>query len=217
MSEPGVTAETVEEVVPGVWHWAVHDDRIDFISASYAIVSDDGTVLVDPLPLAEQPFRRLGRVTAICLTCGSHQRSAWRLRRELGVPVYGPSLSREIDEEPDERYGDGARLPGGLLAVFTPGAGTTQHTLLLDRDGGVAFVPDLLVRTPGRELSLIPEQYAHDMAGALTSTRKLLDLPFSVLCLGHGTPITDDPKGQIRQALERRTAAPSDASDWESS
>jgi hypothetical protein len=31
---------------------------------------------------------------------------------------------------------------------------------------------------------------------------KLLDLPFSVLCLDHGAPVTDDPKAALRALLE---------------
>lgn len=196
MSEPEAVAQEVEEVVPGVWHWSVHDERIDFISAAHAVAG----VLIDPLPLAPDAFARLGEVSAIVLSCGSHQRSAWRLRSELGVPVWAPALSKEIDEEPDQRYGDGDELPGGLRAVFTPGAGTTQHTLLLDSPS-VAFVPDLLLRAPGQALGLLPDKWAHDPELMQKSLRKLLDLDFDVLCLGHGEPVTDDPKGVLRAAL----------------
>lgn len=123
MSEPRTIATGADEVVPGVWHWTLHDERIDFVSDSYALASDEGVVLIDPLPLAEESLRGLGAVVAICLTCGSHQRSAWRYRSELGAPVYAPALAREIDEEPDERYSHGVLLPGKLRASFTPGAG----------------------------------------------------------------------------------------------
>ena len=215
MTEPRTTADTVEDVAAGVLRWSIHDERINFLSAAYAVVGEDGTVLIDPLPLAEEALPQLDRVVAICLTCGSHQRSAWRYRAELGAPVWAPALSRQIDEQPNERYGDGDRLPGGLLAVFTPGAGTTQHTLLLERDGGIAFVPDLFVLPPGGELTLIPEQYAQDLAEAERSAEKLLGLPFSVMCLGHGAAVTDDPKRAIGAALERRRQAPADASGWE--
>jgi len=201
VSEPRAIASKVEEVVPGVWHWRVDDDRIDFISAAHAVQTDEGTVLIDPLPLAPEALGQLGTVTAICLSAGAHQRSAWRYRRELGAKVYVPALSKQIDEEPDERYSEGARLPGGLLAVFTPGAGTTQHTFLLERDPGVAFAPDLFARTPEGPLSLVPAEFMHDPEEARRSAEKLLDLPFSVLCLGHGVPVLDDPHGAIRAAL----------------
>jgi glyoxylase-like metal-dependent hydrolase (beta-lactamase superfamily II) len=203
VSEPSSRAERVEEVVPGVWSWSVDDDRIDFVSTAHAVAGDEGIVLVDPLPLAPEALGGLGEVTAICLTAGTHQRSAWRYRRELGARVYAPALSRLIEEEPDERYGDGDELPGSLRAVFTPGAGTTQHTFLLAREGGVAFVPDLLAHTPERGLRIVSDRYLHDPAETRRSIRKLLELPFSVLCLDHGEPLTEDPKGAIRALLER--------------
>ena len=202
MSEPSEIAPGAEEVVPGVWHWRIHDDRIDFVSAAHAVQTDDGTVLIDPLALASEALERLGVVVAICMSAGTHQRSAWRYRRELGAKVYAPALSKEIDEEPDERYSDGDRLPGGLLAVFTPGAGTTQHTLLLDRAPGVAFVPDLLARPPDGPLSLVPAEYMHDPDEARRSVEKLLGLDFAVLCLAHGAPLLDDAHGAIRAALD---------------
>jgi hypothetical protein len=202
VSEPRETAAHTEEVVPGVVHWHVRDDRIGgFLSAAHAVRSDAGWVLIDPLPLASDALAQLEPVTAICLTSGGHQRSAWRLRHELGAPISAPALSQTLGEEPDVRYGDGDRLAGGLLAVFTPGAGTTQHTLLLEGAPSVAFVSDLLVREPETELALIPAQYAHDIEEARRSVERLLELPFSVLCLAHGLPVTDDPKAAIRRAL----------------
>lgn len=203
MSEPESVAESVQEVVPGVWWWSVHDERIDFVSTAHAVSGADGTVLVDPLPLEHDALARLGHMHAICLTAGTHQRSAWRYRRELGAEVWAPALSRLIDEEPDVRYSEGDHLPGGLRAVFTPGAGTTQHTFLLDQGGGIAFVPDLFANVPGRGLRIVGEEYMPDPAEARRSIRKLLDLPFAVLCLDHGAPITDDPKAAISGLLER--------------
>lgn len=202
MSEPKAVAGAVEEVVPGVWCWHVADERIGgHISAAHAVRGDEGLVLVDPLPLAEEASAGLGRVEAICLTTSSHQRSAWRLRRELGVRVWAPAASREVEEEPDERYSDGDTLPAGLRAIFTPGAGTTQHSLLLARAGGVLLTPDLFVRPVDEELALIPAEYAHDPEQARQTAERLLDLEFAVLCTGHGLPVREDPKAAIHAAL----------------
>ncbi|MDQ4030370.1 MAG: MBL fold metallo-hydrolase [Actinomycetota bacterium] len=193
MSEPKAVAERIDEILPGVRTWSVHDERIRFRSDAYAIDAPEGAVLVDPLPLAVE----LGPVAAIVLTAGTHQRSAWRLRRELGVPVWVPALSKLIEEEPDERYAEGDELPGGLAAYFTPGAGTTQHTLLRDR---VAFTADLFTVTRGR-LRLISERFAHDIVQARESAQRLLGLDFDVLCTCHGGAVTNDPKQAIRAAL----------------
>jgi glyoxylase-like metal-dependent hydrolase (beta-lactamase superfamily II) len=204
VSEPRASAEAVEEVVPGVWHWEVADERIGgYVSSAHAVGAEGGVVLIDPLPLVLDALVGLGDVSEICLTTSSHQRSAWRLRRELGVRVWAPAASREVEEEPDERYSEGDELPAGLQPIFTPGAGTTQHSLLLDREGGVLFTPDLFVHPAGSELALIPAEYAHDPEQARQTAERLLDLDFTVLCTGHGAPVTDDPKAAVRAALAK--------------
>jgi glyoxylase-like metal-dependent hydrolase (beta-lactamase superfamily II) len=200
VSEPNAVAATTDEIKPGLWHWQIHDERIDFLSSSHALRVDDGTVLLDPLPLAPDALAALGEVTAICLTTSSHQRSSWRLRRELGVPVYAPALTKQAEEDPDVHYSEGDRLPGNLLAIFTPGAGTTQHTLLVE-DAGVVFAPDLFARPPGAALMMTPAQYMHDPDEARRSAEKLLDYEFDVLCHGHGAPVVGGAKNAIRSGL----------------
>jgi glyoxylase-like metal-dependent hydrolase (beta-lactamase superfamily II) len=200
VSEPKTVAAAVEEVVPGVRRWSIHDERINFVGAAYAVSADDGVVMIDPLPLEDEALAELGQVEAIVLTCGSHQRCAWRYRREFGAPVYAPSLAKEIEEEPDVSYGDGDKLPGRLRAVFTPGAGTTQHTLLLG-DPKVAFVPDMLVDTPEGRVAMLASRWMYDPEQARRSVEKLLDLDFDVLCLAHGGAVTEGAKDAVRGAL----------------
>ena len=140
VSEPKAIAHETVEIVPGLWCWAVEDERIGgFFSAAHAFAAEEGVVLVDPLPLETSALAALGEPAAICLTSGSHQRSAWRLRRELGLRVYAPALVKEVEEEPDVRYRKGDVLPGGLKAIFAPGPGTTQHALRRLVDSGLAM------------------------------------------------------------------------------
>jgi glyoxylase-like metal-dependent hydrolase (beta-lactamase superfamily II) len=200
VSEPKSVASQSEEVVPGVRRWSIHDERIDFVGAAYAVTTEVGVVMIDPLPLEAEALAELGRVEAIVLTCGSHQRCAWRYRRELDAKVFAPALAKEIDEEPDLRYDDGDTLPGRLRAVFTPGAGTTQHTLVLG-DPKVAFVPDMLVETPEGRVAMLASRWMYDPEEARRSVEKLLDLDFDVLCLAHGGAVTDGAKEAVRDAL----------------
>ena len=204
MSEPKAVARTVEEVVPGVWHWSLADERIGgFVGSAHAVRAGDAVVLIDPLPVEPGALASLGPASAIVLTAGTHQRSAWRLRRELGARVYAPAAVRLVEEEPDVRYSEGDDLPAGLQPYFAPGPGTTQHALLLPGDPGVLFTSDLFVHEAGDELDFVPGEYVHDPAETRESARRVLELDFGVLCVGHGSPLLDDPKGAIWALLER--------------
>lgn len=203
--EPRTIATEIEEVVPGIWRWHILDDRIGSESDAYAVATDSGAVLIDPLPLAPDQLARLGPVAAICLTAACHQRSAWRYRKEFGVKVYAPQGCRETDEEPDIRYRADDALPGGLTAVYTPGPENAHYAFLRKATPSALFCADLISREDGDVLEFIPFDYHDDPDATIASTRRLLDLDFSVLCLAHGTPITDDPHAALRDLLARET------------
>jgi glyoxylase-like metal-dependent hydrolase (beta-lactamase superfamily II) len=188
-------------VAPGVVHWRVRNSNIGgAISSSHAV--DD--VLVDPVRLAEDALAVLPRPSVVLLTATCHQRAAWRYRSELGVEVWLPEGARPGDEEPDRRYAEGDVLPGGLLAVHTPGPEAQHYSFLLERVDGILFCSDLLMNDgPDGEVELVPPEYHDDPDETLRSVERLLDLPFSILCLDHGVPMADDPKAAIRRLLER--------------
>jgi hypothetical protein len=204
MTEPREVAPASERVTDGVWHWRIHNHAIGgATSSSQAVASGGDVVLVDPVRLAPQALAELPRPTAICLTAKCHQRAAWRYQAEFGVPVWAPEGTVPMDGEPDHRYGAGDRLPGGLLAVHTPGPEWVHFSFLLERDGGVLLCSDLLGRRPGERLEFVPLQFHDDPAETRRSVERLLDLPFAVLCLDHGEPLADDPKAAIRELLAR--------------
>jgi glyoxylase-like metal-dependent hydrolase (beta-lactamase superfamily II) len=200
VAECQAVAESAEEIVPGVWYWAVRDERIGgYWGSSHAAAG----VLIDPHRLAEEAFAALGEINATVLTTSSHQRSAWRFRRERGIPVHLPAIAKEMDEEPDARYGEGDALPGALQAIFTPGAGTTQHALLLAGDPGVLFTSDLFVRSREGPLDFVPAEYMHDPEEARRSAERLLELEFDVLCSGHGAPLVGGAKHALTDLLAK--------------
>jgi glyoxylase-like metal-dependent hydrolase (beta-lactamase superfamily II) len=201
MSEPKTVAQSIEEIVPGVWRWSVHDDRIDYESDAYAVVENARVVLIDPLPLDETALRRLGTIEAICLTAKCHQRSTWRYRQQFSVKVYAPEGVRPMEEEPDVVYREGDHLPGGLQAIRTPGPEYVHFAFLLAREPGVLFCPDLLMHGKGK-LDFVPAEFHEDPAATRESVRRLLALRFSVLCFNHGAPIVHDPHAALREVLK---------------
>jgi len=208
MAEPNAVAEAAEEVVPGVWRWGVSNERIGGAeSTGHAVVGPEGVVLVDPVRLAADALEALGQVTAILLTAQCHQRSAWRYRRDSGARVWAPEGTRPMEEEPDERYGAGDLLPGGLRAVHTPGPEEVHFCFLLERDPRVLLCSDLLTNYGGRGLDFVPLQYHDDPPQTRRTVAGLLDLDFAVLCLDHGSAIAGDPKAEIRALLARTATA----------
>ena len=204
MAESRAIAERAEEVFPGVWRWCIHNERIGGAeSTSHAVRAEDGLVFLDPVRLAADAVASLGAVSAICLTAQCHQRSAWRYRRELGAPVYAPEGTRPMEEEPDERYREGDALPGGLRALRTPGPEQVHFSFLRPGDPSILFCSDLLTHYDGRSLDFVPLEYHDDPEETRRTVESLLDLDFDVLCLDHGSPLADNPKGAIRDLLDR--------------
>lgn len=216
MSEPLEIAERLEKVADGLFYWQIHNSAIGGgISSSHALTTSDGSVFVDPVRLAIDALTNLPRPDAILLTARCHQRSAWRYRAEFGAEVWLPEDAEAADEEPDHRYAEGDALPGGLVPLRTPGPERPHYSFILERDPGVLFCSDLLMRVDaaagdeeaagagdgGGRLAFVPPQYHEDPAETRRSVERLLDLPFSILCLDHGAPISDDPKAVLRHLL----------------
>jgi glyoxylase-like metal-dependent hydrolase (beta-lactamase superfamily II) len=184
----------------GSFGWIVSELRG---RTSHALTVDGGSVLVDPVRLAEPALATLPRPLAIVLTARCHQRAAWRYRAEFAAEVWLPEDAAQADEEPDRRYAEGERLAGGLLAIRTPGPERPHYSFLREREPAILFCSDLVMNDGGRELELVPAQYHEDPAETVRSVERLLELPFSILCLAHGAPVADDPKAAIRQLLGR--------------
>jgi hypothetical protein len=51
------------------------------------------------------------------------------------------------------------------------------------------------------ELQFVPARFHDDPAQTRRSVERLLEVPFDVLCLDHGAPVTADPKRAMREAL----------------
>lgn len=219
MSEPRTQSRRVMAAAPGLLHWTLHDDRIEFRSDAYAVLgvrggSGHGAVLIDPLPLTDGAlasfFGRgstlptkgtlVGPLEAICLTGSCHQRSAWRYRRLFGVKVHAPRGARGLEERPDATYTHGSRLPGGLVAVHAPGPTRVHYALHRPAGRGIVFCADVLTHHRG-VVRFIDDAYQDAPSQTRATARALLKLRFGVLCFAHGAPLTRGAKQAVRAAL----------------
>ena len=207
MSEPKTVARSVTEIVPGLFHYKVDDDRIKTQGDAYALVGNGKVVLIDPLPLDPGQLARLGKVEAIVIGAPSHQRSSWRYRREHKVKVYAPEGWSDLEEKPDVTFKTGNSLPGGLKPLHAPGPATAHYAFYVDKKPGVLLCTDLWHVT-AKGVEFLPDKYMSDPAQARQSARRLLEVNFDILCFGHGDPILRDAKKVVaefvKQDRERR-------------
>jgi glyoxylase-like metal-dependent hydrolase (beta-lactamase superfamily II) len=84
------------------------------------------------------------------------------------------------------------QLPGGIVAVPTPGH-TTGHTAYLMPDEGILFSGDALVTghplLPDTGLRALPEVFNHDEAQTHTTAESLIARRPRLLIPGHGKPM----------------------------
>lgn len=205
MAEPTTRADRIDRPLPWLWHWSIRDERIGgFRSDAYAVDSPDGLLLIDALPLEPQLEREFENVGGLLLTHGNHQRSAWRLRRELGVRVFAPPGVTGLDEAPDVTIGGDTALPAGLAAVEAAGFDATRYLVYTHTDGTrVVFCGDLLCQDPGGPYRFPVQEGYFDPVGGEGDARRLLDFGATALCPAHGTPSRDGAGAALTGALER--------------
>lgn len=209
MLETTPTANRVDVVIPGVVHWTVQDMRIDFRGDAYGVSGPEGQALIDPLPLATDALKSLGKIALVCMTAGQHQRACWQYRRDLGVPVHAPKGATELKEEPDAWFSDGQTVAGALRAVSAPGIGAAHFVFVLDGkdEGRVLISGDLLIRDAAGPFLLVPDYYVTDPAQVRASVLKVIGMAPAVLCPAHGAPQVGCVDELLRDAFRRASGA----------
>ncbi|MFD5329327.1 MBL fold metallo-hydrolase [Streptomyces sp. NPDC127092] len=111
----------------------------------------------------------------------------------LTVPEAPPTrVDREVADGEELAFGDGA------VVVHAPGHTPGSLALHLPRHG-VLFTGDTVASMPDVMFGV----FHVDRAQALASMRRLAELRPSVLCCGHGEPVTTDTAERLTKAAEQ--------------
>ena len=211
----------MQEIAPHLWHWtAPHPEwKPEYaeggqgwgeIVSSYALVSDQALVLIDPqVPANETDAARFRAALdrdveahgapTIVLTVFWHARSAQQIaERYAGSTIWAPADTPEGQVPYTHTYEAGDELPAGIrvrdvsrlgeLVLYVP-----SHRAVVFGDvvlDGVRLLPDSWLRN---------DMTKRDVAVAL---RPLLDEEIELILLTHGGPVTDDARGKLENALE---------------
>ena len=195
---------------------------------AYALKTRSGVVLIDPAwpdAATEARVRDLieamgGTPVATIVSSDMHERDAYYVRSEFGVPVWAPRRGQaEYEGTPDRLYVDGERLPGGLLAVSVEGPFPADTALFAEAvDGTKVLFPADMVMGQRNEYDVRPglgrdepglylygvnshPRGSTDMAAFKRSLRRVLEHDFDVVAPAHGRPFKDNPKSALEKLL----------------
>ncbi|RMG98509.1 MAG: hypothetical protein D6705_05735 [Deltaproteobacteria bacterium] len=193
------------------------------------LVEDDGLLLHNPMCLDEATMARLlelGQPTWVIVPSGFHRMDIARYRERFpGITVLAPRAGRariekvaRVDLVYEEFDGTShARIE------YVAGVGDREGVLVVDTEEGVTLVfNDVLMNIPhfggvmGRIYRWIGDSgrptvtrlarlaIVRDRRALARHLRTLADTPRLVRVVpGHGTPISDDPAGALRQVADR--------------
>ncbi|MFH1382966.1 MAG: MBL fold metallo-hydrolase [Chloroflexota bacterium] len=97
--------------------------------------------------------------------------------------------------------GEVFQTTGGLQVIHTPGHTPGSISLFSPRHR-LLIVGDALSKFSG-VVSLPRRGVTGDLKQATNSIRKMAELDFNILCLGHGLPLTGDARAQVQQLTDK--------------
>jgi hypothetical protein len=195
----------VNEILPGVWHWTAHHEKIGFDVSSYFV--ERAAALIDPMlpPDGIEAFR--GREPElILLTNRHHYRHSEAFTEEFGCRVlcHEAGLHEFKGGPPVQGFAFGDDVANGVLALEV-GVITPEETAFhVDAGRGALSFADAVVNWPDSGLGFVPDELIGDdpegvKEGLRESFRRLLAHDFDALLVAHGDPIPTGGKGALIQ------------------
>ncbi len=171
----------MHELAGGLWTWTgrhpewKEGDEWGPEVRSYALQTDDGVILFDPVAPPEELVQR-GNVSVV-LTADWHSRDAGT----LGAPIVGDDLPKDVTAQP----------------AFFPG----ERTLWIPAQNALVVGDSLYEAKAMPEAWLESESATATREEYNEKLRPLLDLPVELLLPTHGDPVLDDAHDALRRAL----------------
>jgi glyoxylase-like metal-dependent hydrolase (beta-lactamase superfamily II) len=180
--------------------WRAYEPAVKCDVSSSALMTPEGLVLIDPIPLCEEALTVLaGRAKprAILLTSGNHARAAEEFARRFGIPICAPRAAVvELGVSVDVELAEGEAAPGELLSVAIPAAGPGEVAYV---GRNVVCIGDAVINLG--PLALLPAKYCAEATRLPEDLRKLLSYDFDILTFAHGEPLVANARDRLQQLL----------------
>jgi glyoxylase-like metal-dependent hydrolase (beta-lactamase superfamily II) len=190
----------MKEIAHGLWMWVRYYEEWGDDVASYALETDDGLVLIDPL----DPPEELRRPVHVLLSLFFHARSTAELRpRRVWAPLRSvkPLERRGVTVTDPLAAGDDG--PGGTRALATGRPSELAYWLPEQR---ALYAGDVLLGDP---LRVCPDHWVGKggQAAVREALSPALDLPVARVLVSHGKPTLRNGRALLEQALRQAPSA----------
>lgn len=184
----------MEEVAPGIWHWAAVHPRIKIEVSSYYLPAE--RVLIDPIAPSEglDWFAEQGPPTDVLLTNRHHYRSSALFAERFGVTVHcvREGMHEFRGGEQVEPFAFGDELAGGVIAYAVGAICPDETALHIPARDALALADGAVRWRAGGPLAFVPDRFMDEPTetkeGLRESYRHLARLDFQHLLLAHGEP-----------------------------
>jgi hypothetical protein len=200
------SADRMNEILPGLWHWTTFHAPIGARVSSY-LVEPAGVVLDPKIPEEglEAAFADRAAPQQIVLTSGLHDRDSREYAEHFGIPIRAPreAADRVGDTLQFTPYGDGEEVAPGVTALHTDVLCPDEYTLHVTGvgDGALAFA-DAITRHGDRlgffSDSLLGDDPEKVKAGIRERLAAQLERDFDALLFAHSEPIVHGGKAVLR-------------------
>jgi glyoxylase-like metal-dependent hydrolase (beta-lactamase superfamily II) len=193
---------SVEQVAPGLSSWVAYHQEWKEGVRSYALATDDGLVLIDPLEPPRQLRRR--RPDHVLLTTFWHARSTRDLRpKRVWAPARSVRPLQRRGIEVSDPFRPPADLPRGLRALPAGRPGEAVYWLPEQR---ALVAGDVLLGGP---LRICPDGWVGKggQAAVRAALEPLLELPIERVLVSHGQPVLARGRAALRRALAQAPSA----------
>ncbi|MCL6596092.1 MAG: hypothetical protein K6V73_07755 [Firmicutes bacterium] len=198
----------MQEVLPGIWRWEVEDEE-GVLMASYAFLSESGTLVVDPAweAAAVERLERAPGPTLVVVTTHNHVRDARRFQDRLAAPIAASERTRRDVAGINRALAPGDEVGDGWRVVEAPGVYAGEIALYRPSEGGALYVGDVFITVPpragaepgvGPTVALLPERLRSDPARLQETLGRLTELAFDTVFTGHGPPILAGGRTRVR-------------------
>lgn len=202
---------TVQQIVPGIFHWTAVNPSIGARVSSYFV--EPARAVIDPLVPEEGLDALPGRPECVLLSSGHHLRDSQRIAETFGIPI---RASRQAVEhlggqgEGIDAWKGGEAHPAPAITALHVGTICEDEGALHIAVGDGALVIADAVHASEDGLAFFPDSLLGDDPDGVKQGLKATlgafarSLEFETLLLAHGEPLARGGRAALQEFAERR-------------